>query len=105
MIITLTEPVVLGDKAIPVCLPTEDMDDGFLTGKTLTVSGWGDTQQGGSQPVVLHSVEVPFVPTGVCNTAYNGVINDVMVCAGNITHGEVDSCQGDSGGTLSKNNI
>ena len=98
VMITLVEPVVLGDKAIPACLPSENMNEQFLTGKMLTVSGWGHLEEGGNQPLVLHTVDVPHVSLAVCNSSYGGSINEAMVCAGNITHGGVDSCQGDSGG-------
>ena len=105
VIITLAEPVALGGTAIPACLPSENMDETFLTGKSLTVSGWGNLGEGGDQPLALHKVEVPFVPTAVCNESYHGIINEVMVCAGNVTAGGIDSCQGDSGGTFSEYNF
>ena len=103
VIITLAEPVVLGDTAVPACLPPEDIDESFLAGNALTVSGWGLLSEGGAQPLVLQKVEVPFVPTSVCNGSYQGVINDVMLCAGNVTNGGIDACQGDSGGTFTEN--
>ena len=48
--------------------------------------------------VMEYLFKVPFVPNDVCNEKYNGIINNVMLCAGNIENGEVDACQGDSGG-------
>ena len=99
VIITLDVPVELGDRAVHACLPTADMDDGFLTGLTLTVSGWGRLSYGGSSPAVLHSVDVPYVTTAVCDVKYSNLaITDTMMCAGNVANGGIDSCQGDSGG-------
>ena len=60
VIITLVDRVVLGDVAIHACLPTEEMDDDYLSEKVLTVSGWGTLSSGGSQPSVLHTVDVPL---------------------------------------------
>ena len=105
VMITLAEPVVLRGTAVPACLPTENMDEMFLTGKSLTVSGWGNLQEGGNQALELHKVEVPFVPAEVCNDAYPGLISNAMVCAGNVTDGGIDSCQGDSGGMCSSMNL
>ena len=97
-IIKLREKVPLGNKAIHACLPTEELSDEFFMGSNLTVSGWGRLSDGGDASYVLHKVQVPFVPNDVCNEKYNGIINNVMLCAGNIENGGVDACQGDSGG-------
>lgn len=100
VVITLAHKVVLGDVAIHACLPTETLDDNYLSGKTLTVSGWGRLETDGHLPSVLHTVDVPFVPNTECNEAYSGRITEVMLCAGNVVEGGVDSCQGDSGGNV-----
>ena len=64
----------------------------------MTVSGWGTLSSGGSQPTVLHSVDVPGISNADCNQAYSGDITTNMLCAGDVANGGIDSCQGDSGG-------
>ena len=104
VVITLADMVTLGDVAIHACLPTEEMNDNYLSGKILTASGWGRLTEGGDQPLVLNTVDVPFVNNIVCNQAYSEWdyidINELMICAGNMTDGGVSICQGDSGGKV-----
>ena len=66
----------------------------------MTVSGWGTLSSGGSQPTVLHSVDVPGITNAQCGQAYSGqaTIRTAMLCAGDVANGGIDSCQGDSGG-------
>ena len=90
-------PVVIGPRAAPACLPTSNLGSDFLDGRTMTVSGWGATSQGGAQPTVLHSVDVPGITNARCSQHYTGITN-AMLCAGDVTNGGIDSCQGDSGG-------
>ena len=98
-ILHLNTPVQLGARAIPVCLPQTSMNDAFLGGKTLTVSGWGKLTQGGSSPNVLHSVDVPGMTNNRCKTFFKNpnIISSNMLCAGQPSGG-IDACQGDSGG-------
>ena len=97
-IATLRTPVSFSTFANAACLPTPSWGDDFLAGKTMRVSGWGATSQGGGTPTVLHSVEVPGVTNSQCNNLYDGSITNQMLCAGNVESGGIDSCQGDSGG-------
>ena len=105
-VVHLQSPVEIGARAVPACLPPTDgaMAGDFLAGKNMTVSGWGALSEGGSQPIELHSVSVPGITNFECNQAYSSIqsISDAMLCAGNVEYGGVDSCQGDSGGKLSK---
>ena len=80
------------------CLPMDNNED--YTDKTMTVTGWGDTTQGGSTSAILQEVDVDGISNAVCNTlsAYSGQITSNMICAG-VPGGGKDSCQGDSGGT------
>ena len=72
-----------------------------FNGQSFTVSGWGTSASNGSQNMQLHHVDVPFVSDIECADGYgNNVITNQMICAGNFTHGGIDSCQGDSGGPL-----
>ena len=103
-IVTLTNPVQVGPRAVPACLPTASAHGGsFLDDKNVTTSGWGRLQSGGSSPTVLHKVTVPGVSNAVCQQLYEGrygpnAILPDMMCAGNTVEGGVDACQGDSGG-------
>ena len=99
-IVRLSQPVELGPRAVPACLPGSDLGGSYLDDKTMTVSGWGTTASGGSQAQVLMSVDVPGVTNAKCQQAYGeSSITDAMLCAGR-DEGGVDSCQGDSGGKL-----
>ena len=95
-ILHLNKPVDIGPRAAPACLAKSSWSGGFFVGKSLTVSGWGTLSSGGSQPDVLHTVNVPGVSNAQCNKAYGG-ITDQKLCAA-AAGGGVDSCQGDSGG-------
>ena len=98
-ILHLNQPVTLGTRAVPACLPTSSFGGNFLAGKQMTVSGWGALTEGGGSPPVLHSVNVPGMTNAQCQTNYQGqaTITNAMLCAGQ-PGGGVDSCQGDSGG-------
>ena len=78
-----------------------NLQDTDFTGQSFTVSGWGTSASNGSQNMQLQYLEVPFVSDNECADRYgNNVITNQMICAGNFTHGGIDSCQGDSGGPL-----
>ncbi|XP_078420829.1 factor VII-activating protease-like isoform X1 [Cetorhinus maximus] len=65
------------------------------------IAGWGTTESGNSSKYLLVA-SVKLISQRSCNkaTSYNGVIDNTMLCAGNLEQGGVDSCQGDSGGPL-----
>jgi len=46
-IVTLSDQIQLGSRAVHVCLPSPNIDDTFLSGKSLTASGWGKTSTSG----------------------------------------------------------
>ena len=95
----LRDAVTLGQRANIACLADSSLAGDFLVGRSLTVSGWGTLSSGGSQPGVLHKVDVPAVSNAQCAQAYSQYsITNAMLCAGDIANGGVDSCQGDSGG-------
>ena len=100
-IVRLSQPVELGVRAMPACLPDANMDGDALAGETVAVSGWGRTSSGGSQATVLQVVNVPAMTNAECKqTGYGeSQITDAMLCAGK-AEGGIDSCQGDSGGTF-----
>ena len=98
-ILHLNQPVKLGARAVPACLPLTTFRGDYLANKTLTVSGWGKLSEGGGSPKVLHSVDVPGMTNEKCNIPelHDEQVLDVMLCAGLATGG-IDACQGDSGG-------
>jgi len=99
-ILHLDVPVELGPRAVPVCLPQSPFKGDFFVGKTLTVSGWGNTLTPVGYPEVLHTVNVTGISTAWCSHFYAPHnVTDSMLCAGRFSGG-VDSCQGDSGGPL-----
>ncbi len=70
-------------------------------GAKVTVAGWGRTQEGGSISEKLKQLLIPIVAREVCNdrVSYSGRVTKNMLCAG-LQEGGADSCQGDSGGSL-----
>ena len=69
---------------------------------------WGECKR----PETLRQVELPCLSQKVCEDAeehrkaakqgHIPVLTPQMLCAGNVTHGGVDTCQGDSGGKCLK---
>ena len=89
----------------PVRLPA----DGSLevAGMAVTVLGWGDTLSTPQWPRGLREVTLPLVADADCLAAYAGfdypgyvLPSALMLCAGDLERGGVDSCSGDSGGPL-----
>lgn len=103
-ILHLATPVGFNRNVIPACLPDGSMDETFLAGKTLTVSGWGRPRPG-----VLHKAHYPAQTNEYCKE-YNGeddrceLITPNMLCAGDPENRLSASDRGDSGGPLTYNN-
>jgi len=98
-LLRLESPIIFkSDNLIaPVCMPeaVNLFDD-----VPATITGWGTTSAGGSQPKQLMEVTVPTMTNSKCTNKYGqGEITDNMICAGTDTGGK-DSCQGDSGGPM-----
>ena len=98
-IVHLNQPVQIGTRAAPACLPDSTLAGSFLDDKTMSVSGWGRICSGCTLAPALKVVDVPGVSNAVCRQRY-GHITDQMLCAGELENGGIDSCQGDSGGKL-----
>lgn len=82
----------------PVALVTDSNSSNFFDTNNAIISGWGDTTQGsGNGSDELLYAPVQLVKASVCNSSYNGLITDGMLCA---SARNTDSCQGDSGGPL-----
>ena len=104
-ILHLKEPVEIGPKAVPACLPTSKHGGDFLAGKTLTTSGWGATRNETHDRTKLRFVKVPGVTNAECLKLYSDVpirgnISPDQLCAGDTNAGGIDACQGDSGGNI-----
>ena len=70
-------------------------------GDNVTVAGWGrynDTSY--NLRTVLYEVTVPVVPRNDCYKGNSLTEREDTICAGNLTNGGKDSCNGDSGGPL-----
>uniref|UniRef100_A0A8C4VMC5 Enteropeptidase n=1 Tax=Gopherus evgoodei TaxID=1825980 RepID=A0A8C4VMC5_9SAUR len=86
------------DYIQPICLPEASQQ--FLPGMNCSIAGWGRTTNQGSTANILQEAEVPLITNEKCQQMlpeYN--ITENMMCAG-YDEGGVDSCQGDSGGSL-----
>jgi len=102
-IVTLSVPVQLGPRAVPACLPTSSMNEAFLNGKKLTVSGWGDQTGSGDYANDLRVLDVPAVANDVCSRKWwwEGRLTEDMLCT---ESGSKGACYADSGGPLTYNN-
>ncbi|XP_010847211.1 PREDICTED: transmembrane protease serine 11B-like protein [Bison bison bison] len=98
-VILLTEKVLFKNDVHSVCLP--EATQIFPPGEGVVVTGWGALSYDGEYPVLLQKAPVKIIDTNTCNAweAYNGMIQDTMLCAGYL-EGNIDACQGDSGGPL-----
>jgi secreted trypsin-like serine protease len=101
-LIELFTPLPLGERIRAIPLVTTQTEAELLRPTApLIVLGWGATQEGGSAVRDLRYVDVPSVERAVCNRplSYDGRVTANMLCAG-VAAGGVDSCAGDSGGSL-----
>ncbi|XP_057586018.1 transmembrane protease serine 11B-like protein [Hippopotamus amphibius kiboko] len=98
-VIVLTEKVLFKNDIHAVCLP--EATQIFPPGEGVVVTGWGALSYDGKYPVLLQKAPVKIIDTNTCNAkeAYNGMVEDTMLCAGYM-EGNIDACQGDSGGPL-----
>ncbi|XP_062382940.1 serine protease hepsin-like [Sardina pilchardus] len=99
-LLRLSSAVPFTDYIRPVCLAASGSI--ISQGTDSWVTGWGDTEEGGSLSNVLQEVEVPVVGNEQCADLLQSLlppITEDMMCAG-LPDGGKDSCQGDSGGPL-----
>lgn len=87
----LATPLTFGAAVQPIQLA--EMGEIIANGTLATVSGWGNTEQGGSAPDILQIVTVPIWDFETCREAYENVnpVTEGMICAG---AGGIGSCQG-----------
>ena len=98
-LLKLAAPATVNSFVAPISPASSPAVDALVeAGDPSTVTGWGDTTEGGNLATVLMEVSVPIVSNAACNQSY-GFITSNMLCAG-LAQGGKDSCQGDSGGPL-----
>jgi secreted trypsin-like serine protease len=92
---------------LPITVP--GLGDLWAAGQTAQVAGWGNLDQNDPQdanpPVdyptdLMELTTLPLVSDADCDAVYNPFTAAVMLCAGDLANGGVDTCQGDSGGPL-----
>jgi hypothetical protein len=99
-LLKLDIPATLNSRVGIVPLGVSPTDDSLMQpGDLATVTGWGDTSEGGSTSAILQEVQLPIVSNLTCDAVMTASITDNMLCAGFVEGGK-DSCQGDSGGPL-----
>uniref|UniRef100_A0A8C3CNU6 Peptidase S1 domain-containing protein n=1 Tax=Cairina moschata TaxID=8855 RepID=A0A8C3CNU6_CAIMO len=101
-LVQLDIPLEYNAAVRPVCLPnsTETLSSSYLC----TASGWGITEEDGGQAKRLQQMQVPVLENEICERNYyfghRGGITAGMICAGFVSVGGQDPCQGGSGGPL-----
>ena len=99
-ILVLASSVKYNAYVRPACLPTSSETTAWTTtSKLCAITGWGHLKRGGAQPNILQEAKVPLVTDSTCRRQYRGLVEEIMLCAGN-AQGGVDTCQGDSGGPM-----
>tara|TARA_Y100000589_G_scaffold156122_1_gene148662 strand:+ start:1820 stop:3127 length:1308 start_codon:yes stop_codon:yes gene_type:complete len=108
-LLKLASPIVFNDDVQPISIICSDQvasgaqDVGVMT----TVTGWGNTTQGGDGSNVLQFIQVPIISNNDPNVDYGGFQNpnsNTQFLAGTV-QGGMDSCQGDSGGPVVVRNV
>ena len=104
-VLHLTTPFTFNNEVQPACLPDSSMFYGFLIGKNLTVSGWGQGLISEVTSPVLRKATYPAVSNADC-IKYDGnyknckVITFDMFCAGYPENRTASSGKGNSGGSI-----
>ncbi|TKS72980.1 Ovochymase-2 [Collichthys lucidus] len=101
----LNQPVRLGARVRPICLPLPD--ENIPPETSCIVGGWGRLKEKGRLPAVLREVQLDLVDPAKCKyvlqTIKSSFLNQrpamTVLCAGPERGGR-DACQGDSGGPL-----
>ncbi|KAK8736615.1 hypothetical protein OTU49_005093 [Cherax quadricarinatus] len=112
-LLKLDRKVILKPTIKPVCLPWGRESTESLVDQQVTLTGWGDTEFGGSPSSVMQEVNVTVFSSQECDKSYSTLldysiswprgINDNIICAGDRNGGR-DACQGDSGGPIVSRN-
>ena len=104
-LLKLTEPIVFSDDVQPIAIicsnqVSADVQD---VGEIVTVTGWGNTSQGGDGSDILQYIEVPIISASNPGLGNISINSNTQFFAGAIDGG-MDSCQGDSGGPVAVRN-
>ncbi|XP_054947579.1 transmembrane protease serine 4 isoform X3 [Physeter macrocephalus] len=94
-LVKLQSPHTFSGTVRPICLPFSDEE--LAPATPLWVIGWGFTEEnGGKISDILLQASVQLIDSTRCNAedAYQGEVNEKMLCAG-ILEGGVDTCQSD----------
>ncbi|XP_026825303.1 uncharacterized protein LOC105281160 isoform X1 [Ooceraea biroi] len=92
--------IPLGKDIMPICLPFENTE--YSPGLNCTISGFGSIETGKTAKDLRYGW-VPLLDQSICRASYvygEGAISEGMMCAGYLEEGNIDTCEGDSGGPL-----
>jgi len=108
-LLRMKEPIEFNDNVQPISIICSGQVSAGAqdVGVASTITGWGNTSQGGQGSDVLQYIEVPIISPndpGLNNQLANQVNPTTEILAGAIDGG-MDSCQGDSGGPLVVRNV
>ncbi|MFD7612462.1 S1 family peptidase [Streptomyces sp. NPDC059828] len=98
-VLTLKSPI--NAPTLPIASP--DSSDLYEPGRTARILGWGATSSGALDGGVLRTATVPMAADSSCANAdsYGDAYDPAQyTCAGDLTHGGVDTCDFDSGTPL-----
>ncbi|KAF0303671.1 Serine protease 33 [Amphibalanus amphitrite] len=106
-LLRLSEPVTWGDFVQPVCVPPASADAKRYTGARGLLAGWGyldEWRTGGERSDTLQWTALPLLSRQTCQQWFTDAgkvikVRPGKVCAG-FREGGTDSCQADSGGSL-----
>jgi len=105
--ISLNNDIALLELATPssntaLNIADNNLTDNIATDELMTIIGWGTTNANLQTPIfpnLLQETQIPRFDFAACNSIYNNLLTDNMICAGFAAGGK-DTCQGDSGGPI-----
>lgn len=98
-LIMLKEPLKMGDRIRPICLPSPNSQRTYQPGTKGLVMGWGLTEEN-VQSEELKYIILPLVEQETCQKSYKTIlVTNNMFCAG-FKEGGQNTCEGDSGGPM-----
>ncbi|CAO1427647.1 unnamed protein product [Diamesa serratosioi] len=105
-LLRLAQKVTFNEFVAPICLPFESaVRNNNFVNQTLSVAGWGKTESVSASNLKL-KVNVDGVTNSKCQDIYGSQNREIVgsqVCAGGLKG--KDSCRGDSGGPLMRQNV